>query len=179
MAKPSGYHFIKKEAMQKHQITDTTLNILLADDDKDDCLFFKEALEEIPIATSLTTVNDGEQLMQHLETVTENLPHIIFLDLNMPRKNGFECLAQIKNQSVYKNLHVIIYSTSYNEEKANLLFNSGAQYYICKPSDFNELKKVVHQAIILVKRNDDQISKENFCINKPKNRFLTRTNNKV
>jgi len=72
------------------------LNILLADDDIDDCIFFKEALEEFTIPSNLTTVNDGEQLMQILTDETNQLPNILFLDINMPRKNGFECLSEIK-----------------------------------------------------------------------------------
>lgn len=72
------------------------LNILLADDDSDDCLFFKEALRELLLSTNLTTVHDGEQLMQLLTNETNVLPHVLFLDLNMPRKNGFECLTEIK-----------------------------------------------------------------------------------
>ena len=146
----------------------TTIKILLADDDKDDCLFFKEALEELTLNAELTTVNDGEQLMQHLETITGNLPHALFLDLNMPRKNGFDCLIEIKNHSVLKHIPVIIHSTSYIEEKANELFNGGAHYYICKPSNFEELKNVVHKAIMLVTENNAQVTKDYFLINQPK-----------
>jgi CheY-like chemotaxis protein len=72
------------------------LRVLLADDDADDCLFFKEALEELPLSTSLTIVNDGDQLMKWLLKNTSRLPHVLFLDLNMPRKNGFECLTEIR-----------------------------------------------------------------------------------
>lgn len=144
-----------------------TINILLADDDKDDCLLFEDAILELQLPIQLTTVHDGEQLMQLLYS-TENLPHALFLDLNMPRKNGFECLMEIKNHSTLKNLPVIIYSTSYDQEKANQLYNTGAHYYICKPSDFEELKNVVNKAIMLVKGNNAQPTKENFFINKHK-----------
>ena len=68
---------------------------MLADDDNDDCLFFSEALEKIHLPTNLTTLNNGTQLMVELAN-TSKLPTVIFLDLNMPRKNGFECLAEIK-----------------------------------------------------------------------------------
>ena len=60
------------------------LNIVLADDDTDDCLFFKEALGELIISTNLITVHDGEELMQLLTNETTKLPQILFLDLNMP-----------------------------------------------------------------------------------------------
>lgn len=148
----------------------TSINILLADDDKDDCLFFKDAILELQLSVQLTTVNDGEQLMKLLFS-TKNLPHALFLDLNMPRKNGFECLMEIKKHSTLKNLPVIIYSTSYEKEKANQLYNRGAHYYICKPSDFEELKHVVNKAIMLVKENNAQPTKETFLINKLKSDF--------
>jgi CheY-like chemotaxis protein len=73
------------------------LNILLADDDIDDCIFFKEAVEELLIPTVFTIVHEGEQLMQLLTKEATDLPDVLFLDLNMPRKNGFECLSEIKD----------------------------------------------------------------------------------
>ena len=142
------------------------LKILLADDDEDDCLFFKDAIDELAFGNSLVTVNDGEQLMQHLEVVYPDLPNALFLDLNMPRKNGYECLSEIKSNETLKNLPVIIFSTSYDVEKANQLYNTGANYYICKPHDFEELKKVIQQALQLVKKNNGQPTKENFYLNK-------------
>ena len=144
------------------------LNILLADDDHDDCLFFTDALDELALNTSLVTVHDGEQLMQYLKTVSANLPDALFLDLNMPRKNGFECLTEIKTHQIFKNLPVIVYSTSFDAEKANQLYNLGANYYICKPTNFEDLKKVIHKAILLVNQNSGQASKENFLLNKLK-----------
>ena len=148
-----------------------TINILLADDDRDDCLFFKEAIDELSIPATLTMVNDGEQLMQHLETNAENLPDALFLDLNMPRKNGFECLTEIKKHPILKDLPVIIHSTSYNVDIANQLYNTGANYYICKPSDFEELKNTIYNAIVRVKQNFKQTPIENFLINKFKAAF--------
>ena len=148
----------------------STLNILLADDDTDDCLFFKEAINELKLPVQLTTVNDGEQLMIHL-SATAKLPHAIFLDLNLPRKSGFECLTEIKNKLDFKHLPVVIFSTSYDLEKANLLYNTGAHYYICKPSDFEELKIVVNRAITFLSQNNPQASKEHFYINKLKTAF--------
>lgn len=148
----------------------TSLQILLADDDLDDCLFFKQALEELALDVTITNVYDGEQLMQLLtqDDGVNNfapLPYILFLDLNMPRKNGFECLNEIKKNSLLKNLPVIVFSTSYDEEIANQLYKNGAQFYICKPSEFNELKKVIHKAMLLVRQNLTS-TKENFILNK-------------
>jgi CheY-like chemotaxis protein len=141
--------------------------LLLADDDKDDCLFFKDALEELPIMAKLTTVHDGEQLMQLLaeEQFTPPPPHVLFLDLNMPRKNGFEVLSELKLDEKLSKLPVIIFSTSFEEDVANLLYKKGAHYYIRKPAEFSQLKKVIYQALLLTtEENPVQPAKENFVI---------------
>ena len=127
-----------------------SLHLLLADDDIDDCSFFTEALEELPLETSLKTVYDGEQMMEYLDQNQDRLPHAIYLDLNMPRKNGNECLAEIKRHEKYRNICVIIYSTSYNPEIAGHLRQQGASYYIRKPADFSELRDIIRKSLTLV-----------------------------
>ena len=125
------------------------IKILLADDDRDDCFLFREALSEIPQKTHLETVNDGEQLMNYLNSHTEYLPDVLFLDLNMPRKNGFECLSEIKFNDAFKDLPVVMFSTSYPRDMTyesdimKLLYKIGAWDYIRKPENFNQLKEVI------------------------------------
>jgi len=141
------------------------LNILYADDDTDDCIFFKEALGELLLSTNLTTVNDGEQLMQLLTNETNELPHILFLDLNMPRKNGFECLSEIKQNKKLKDLPVVIFSTSFEQEVVNLLYKNGAQYFIRKPSVFLQFKEIIlHALTLILQENVSQPTKENFVL---------------
>lgn len=123
------------------------LQLLLADDDEDDCLFFKEALEEIPVATHLTTVHDGEQLMHWLTTNTGPLPDVLFLDLNMPRKGGYECLAEIKADQRLQQLPVIIFSTSFVKEVADRLYQKGAHSCMIKPANFLQLKQFIQQIL--------------------------------
>jgi len=140
-------------------------DILLCDDDSDDCYFFSEALEKIFLSTKLTAVHDGEQLMQLLTNETNDLPHVLFLDLNMPRKNGFECLIEIKHNKKLKQLPVIIFSTSFDEEVANLLYKNGAQYFIRKPSEIPQLQKVILQALTLLsKKNNSQPDRDDFVL---------------
>ncbi len=130
----------------------TPLDLLLADDDFDDCFFFQEALEELPVLTKLTTVNDGVQLMELLaERAT--IPDALFLDLNMPRKGGFECLSEIKTDDRFMNLPVVIYSTSLNMEVVDLLYQKGAWYYICKPGEYDHLKKLISEVTTLIAQN--------------------------
>ena len=141
------------------------VNLLLADDDADDCIFFREALEELPHATELVTVNDGVELMRLLSGDGETLPDAIYLDLNMPRKSGFECLLEIKQNEKLKHLPVIIFSTSFNPEVVNKLRHQGADYYIRKPADFSDLKKIISISLDLLSNGNSQPSIDNFVLN--------------
>ena len=143
-----------------------TKHILLADDDKDDCLFFKDAVEELQLPVQLKILNDGEQLMHHLSREMAVLPDAIFLDQNMPRKNGFECLTEIKENEALLGIPVIIFSTSYDESVAKSLYKQGAHFFICKPNSFEELKKVIRQAYSRLQQNRRQPDLRNFFINK-------------
>jgi len=139
--------------------------LLLADDDIDDCTFFKDALDELSISATLLTVNDGVQLMNFLSAKYDNLPDVIFLDLNMPRKSGFECLSEIKLIDKLKELPVIIFSTSLNMEVVDLLYQKGAHYYIRKPGEYDKLKKVILEAVTLTSKNKiTQPTREKFIL---------------
>lgn len=139
----------------------TPLNILLADDDIDDRFFFDKALKEIKVSSNLVTVSNGELLMKYLSEQLQQLPDILFLDLSMPRKTGFECLAEIKDNEQLKDLPVIIFTTSFTrgidfEDNLKKTFSKmGAEGYIRKPGDFEELKEVIHQTLQkMINRNN-------------------------
>lgn len=143
----------------------TPIHLLLADDDEDDCLFFQDALDELALVSSFKAVHNGEQLLQFLTSHLDELPTVLFLDLNMPRKNGYECLIEIRNHEKLKNLPVIIYSTSFDMDTINLLYQKGAQYYIRKPAEFAKLKELIKQALSLVMESfEAQPSKEKFIL---------------
>ncbi len=129
------------------EIQNDVMLILLADDDEDDRLFFRDAFEEIKIKTLVETVNDGVELMNYLTQPDIILPHILFLDLNMPRKGGIDCLLELKRIDRIKNIAVVIYSTSASEEDIEETFVLGANVYLKKPSDFNTLKKTLETVI--------------------------------
>jgi CheY-like chemotaxis protein len=142
-----------------------TLNILLADDDSTDRFFFDEALKEVFIPTHLTTVNDGEELLKYL--TVNDLPDVIFLDLNMPRKNGAECLIEIKNKPALKNIPIVIYSTSLHKEVANELYKNGAHYYLQK-CDFSELRDAIQRVLTLLGKSPSQPSRKDFIASRSK-----------
>ena len=133
---------------------DKQINILLADDDRDDCEFFKIALNALPLNTQLEMVGDGEQLMNYLNENSENLPDVLFLDINMPRKNGIECLSEIKANEKLKSLSVVILSTSNSQDKINMVFKMGGHVYVHKPSDFGQLKQVILHALPIAVENE-------------------------
>jgi DNA-binding response OmpR family regulator len=123
--------------------------IFLADDDADDRVLFKDALEQVNENVSLVMHDGGVELMKHLLDETNPLPDLIFLDLNMPRKNGFECLEEIRANTRLKNLCVIIYSTSSQFKDILETLNKGANLYFTKPSTFHELSNRLKQVLNL------------------------------
>jgi CheY-like chemotaxis protein len=142
-----------------------SINIILADDDKADCLLFQEALAELPVSTQLTIVHDGKKLMEALTQEGNTLPDVLFLDLNMPLKNGFASLKAIKLSNELQNIPVIIFSTSSEKEGINMVYRDAAHYYICKPNDFSKLKKVLYEALMIISQENYSLPlKENFMI---------------
>jgi CheY-like chemotaxis protein len=139
--------------------------ILLADDNEDDRLLFQEAFAEIKIKTLVKTVNDGVELMRHLNETANALPHILFLDINMPRLSGIECLHQIKKLDRLKDIAIAIYSTSTAEEDMEETFVNGANVYIKKPGDFNVLKKILNDVIAINwQYQTSGLNRENFML---------------
>ncbi len=113
--------------------------ILIAEDDDDDFLLIQEVLEEVEFLNPIVRVKDGEELIKHLancQKKSENLPAFIFLDLNMPRKNGLEALREIKTNEKLRNIPVIILSTSNVSHDVLSSYDLGSNAYITKPSSY-------------------------------------------
>lgn len=147
------------------QVNTKTISLLLADDDVDDCLLFSDAISELPVSIELTTVNDGEQLMKTLKEKKEKLPSILFLDLNMPKKNGWECLTEIKVDQDFQNMPVVIISTSFNLDSVQNLHKEGADHYVRKPNQFSTLKNLIFKTLRCIEnRQPGKLSFENFVI---------------
>lgn len=125
-----------------------TLKILLADDDENDRLLFLDALNELKTKTIIHTVNDGVELMEYLNKKDIALPQLLFLDLNMPRKNGFECLKEIRANHRLNDLAIAIFSTSLSEKDIEETLINGANIYINKPNSFEALKQALSKVVI-------------------------------
>lgn len=125
----------------------TTKTILLADDDEDDRGFFRDALREVSAAIQLEMAANGIELIDRLGRYGDSSPDLLFLDLNMPRKNGYECLAEIRSDHKFRNLPIVVISTSVQPEAVDQVYNLGASLYVVKPNDYRQLKKIINDVL--------------------------------
>lgn len=125
-----------------------TQHVFVTDDDEDDRLLFQEVINELPELVHLTTARDGEETINTLLKL-DKLPDLLFLDLNMPLKNGLECLREIKQNQYLAVLPVIIFSTSSYPAAINQAYDQGAHLYIRKPNDFLTFKKSIQQVLAI------------------------------
>jgi CheY-like chemotaxis protein len=140
-----------------------TQHIFVTDDDEDDRLLFEEAVKELPYLVHLSTARDAEETLKKLLELS-SLPDVLFLDLNMPGKNGLECLSEIKQNQKIKSIPVIIFSTSAYPGAVNQAYEAGAHLYIRKPNNFSSFKKSIHHVLSINWR--DNISRP------PKDEFV-------
>lgn len=120
--------------------------ILLADDDRDDTEMFCEALAHIDNNIICHPAENGAELFNLLNDLKES-PQLIFLDLNMPVMDGWQCLKLLKADERHKNIPVIMISTSSHRKEIDNAANFGAACYFVKPSNFNELKQVLRAIV--------------------------------
>jgi CheY-like chemotaxis protein len=132
-----------------YNLQEQPIRIFLADDNQADCISFGKALAELNLYTRLTFVNNGEQMMQILELNEAYPPDIIFLDVNMPLSNGYECLDQIRQNKVFENIPVVMMSVSNAVETVNKAYKHGASLFVCKPNAFPKLKEMLKQILAM------------------------------
>ncbi len=119
------------------------ITILIADDDKDDQMLLKEAFQESRLRNELHFVENGEELMEYLRK--SPLPGLILLDLNMPKKDGRETLKEIKSDAKFRQIPVVVLTTSKAEEDIYKTYNLGVNSFITKPVTFDSLVEVTRQ----------------------------------
>ncbi|WP_026261924.1 response regulator [Spirosoma aerolatum] len=127
----------------------TSMTILIADDDTDDRLFMDKALRQSGYAHNIQFVEDGEELMEYLRREgrynekNAPWPNLLILDLNMPRKNGFQALSEIKDDPKLRRLPVVVMTTSTADEDVLKTYNLGVNSFVTKPFNFNRLVEMV------------------------------------
>ena len=122
------------------------LNIFYADDDQDDLDFFKLVIRKISNQYEVITHMDGHQLMDALEFPSP-IPHLVFLDINMPKMNGLEVLKKLRASEKFRNLPVIMFSTTDDSAIVQQALELGASCYLPKPSGITELKESIEQLL--------------------------------
>lgn len=137
--------------------------IFLADDDSEDREFFAEALKEIDPSARLVTSRNGAELMELLQKEVAILPDIIFLDLNMPLKDGYECLEELKQDERLKDTIVVIFTTSCIKEDIDMTYEKGASLFVTKPNDYHGLIDIIKKVFY--------ICRENGCVQPAKREF--------
>jgi len=123
-------------------LTPTTKTILIVDDDPDDIQLFCEAVTEINNTFLCYSATSGEEALQLLKAAIVK-PDFIFLDLNMPRMGGKQCLCQLKKDPRFAKIPVVIYSTSKIKDDIDDALRQGAVSFITKPSKFEDLVKAL------------------------------------
>lgn len=144
-------------------MADKNLLIYLVDDDEDDRMIFEDALKEVSTQIELVALDEGGKLIQALKKA-EKLPDIIFLDLNMPNKNGKETLKDLRQLSHAANIPVIIYSTSTSDVDIDQTYEAGANTYFEKPYSLNYLIEGLRKLTQFDWINNPRPSRENYFI---------------
>jgi CheY-like chemotaxis protein len=158
-----------KISLQGVRIMENTIeHILLADDDKDHAVLFERMIRKDYPSLKISYVNDGEQLIHFLHL---NKVDLLFLDLNMPCKNGYQCLQEIRKDFSLKELPIVVYSSSAHMSDIQKSFLHRADFYLVKPFNSDHLKTALN-AILSVDWKEDPFIRNHYFIN---NRFVPYT----
>lgn len=136
-------------------------SIILADDDTDDHEFFRDILKEINPGISLNIVKDGSELLQLLHHF---IPDLLFLDLEMPVKNGLECLKEIRTTTQLRSLPVVVFSSTTRPANIETAYEMGADLYLIKSPSYSDLLSSV-RALLDLDWSKPEVIKEQYRVN--------------
>lgn len=136
-------------------------SIILADDDRDDSELFHDVLKQVNPKIKLEVVNDGAELISLLKHI---YPDLLFLDLEMPRKNGLECLIEIRKDQVLRALPVIVFSSTTRPANIQTAYEMGAHLFLIKSPSFAEYTASVKAILALDWKNPDNVRGQ-YCVN--------------
>jgi CheY-like chemotaxis protein len=117
--------------------------VLMVDDDEDDLLLAQDALAEAQLALRFAYVRNGEEILDYLyqrgEFANASHPNLIFLDLNMPKKDGWEALTEIKANPEFRHIPIIVFTTTRSANEIQQVYRLGASSFIVKPGSFEKM----------------------------------------
>lgn len=140
-------------------------SVLLAEDNLEQCFFFKRALKEIDPSIQFSEVHDGDKLMELLENY---FPDLLFLDLAMPCKGGIQCIKEIRENRVYDTLPIVVFTVSSQNNAIQTAYGLGANLYFVKPNDYT-LEKIALEKILAIDWSDPGAVTESYFI---ENRYM-------
>ncbi|MDH7460203.1 response regulator [Chitinophagaceae bacterium 26-R-25] len=117
-------------------------NVLIAEDDDDDYLIFSLAIEELSFRVILSRAENGDVLMKMLN---ENNPDLLFLDILMPCRDGRQCIKEIRADSKFDSLPIIVYSSLKDMETIEFCYRAGSNLYAVKPSSLKDVKQALER----------------------------------
>ena len=135
--------------------------IVFAEDDEDDQLYFREAFHEINKDIHLSFVSNGIQLIKLLN---DFLPDLLFLDLEMPYKDGLQCLVELRDNSVSNKLPVVILSSTMNPANVQTAYELGADLFLHKSSRYSEYSDCLKKVLLMDWDHPEEI-KQQYCLN--------------
>ena len=141
--------------------TTTIMNIILAEDDVDDQNIFQIALQEIDPAIQTQFVSNGKDLLALLQ---KTKPDIVFLDLEMPYKNGLECLIEMRNNPELEKIPVVVFSSTTKPSNIQTAYEMGAHLFFIKPPIYSDYLSSI-KAIFRLNWNDPETLREQYCVN--------------
>lgn len=141
----------------------TISSILLAEDDLEHCFFFKRALHQVVPDIKFSEVHDGDVLMSLLENF---VPDLLFLDLNMPCKNGIECIKEIREDKAYDELPIVVFTISAQANAIQAAYGFGANLYFVKPANFSLLTGSLQKILLMDWSDPVAITERHFQNNR-------------
>jgi len=141
--------------------TKTIGNIILAEDDVDDQNIFHIALQEIDSTVQTQFVSNGKELLQLLQNTT---PDLLFLDLEMPYKNGLECLIEIRNNPKLEKIPVIVFSSTTKPSNIQTAYEMGAHLFFIKPPIYSDYLSSI-KAIFNLNWDQPEEVRTQYCVN--------------
>jgi len=150
------------EKPMKSNITPPSLHVLFVDDDSDESYLFNEALEHSGLNIQMSKAKDGNDLLSYLRS--QPLPDIVFIDLNMPYKDGLEALIEIRKDKKFEKLPLIIYSTTKNNSHIDLTYQNGASLFVVKPNNFDGMVQIVKKVCTIDWKNFSVPQRDEFLV---------------
>jgi CheY-like chemotaxis protein len=149
--------------MSNTQTGKTISTVLLAEDNLEHCFFFEKALNQVAPAAKYSAVNDGQALISFLGNF---IPDLLFLDLNMPCKNGVECIKEIRENKLYDVLPIVVFTISAQENAIQAAYGFGANLYFIKPKEFSLLVTSLEKILSLDWDDPKSVAEKQFQKNR-------------